>query len=122
MSHTCRASLFHLGFVLLAWSTPLSAQAPAPARTLPLASAPAPSFGAAPPVDGPAVAWPRDPAIGGLLGGVIGCASGVVLAFVFSSRDKRTNNAGAGCLLLGAVGMGAGSGWRVPGEYYFRPR
>jgi hypothetical protein len=118
--------LFQLGFVLLAWSTPLQAQAPAPARTLPLASAPAPSLSAAGPVAGAEHRtipdWPRDPAVGGMLGGVIGCASGLVLAFVFSSRSQRTNNAGSACLLLGALGMGAGSGWRVPGEDYFRPR
>jgi hypothetical protein len=123
MSRTCRACLFQLGFVLLAWGTPLRAQAPA--RALPLPSNPAPSFRDAPPeyrLNADAHTWPRDPAVGGMLGGAIGCASGVVLAFVFSSRDRRTNNAGAGCLLLGAVGMGAGSGWRVPGEDYFRPR
>ena len=133
MRHDSRAFRFHLAMtacVLLACSTPLAAQADVPVRALPLPSAPhAPSFPAVRPLAGSeyrldveAYGWPKDPAVGGLLGGAIGCASGVVLAYLFSSRDRRTRNAGSGCLLLGAVGMGAGSGWRVPGEDYFRTR
>ncbi len=124
-----RTLLLYLVLVLLAWTTPLPAQAPAPARALPFASAPAPSFPDALPAEGTeyrlgggAGLWPKDPAVGGLLGAVIGCASGAVLAYLFSSSDRRTKDLGAACLLAGAVGMGAGSGWRVPGEDYFRPR
>jgi len=32
-----------------------------------------------------------------------------------------TPNAGSRCFLLGAVGLGAWSGWRVPGEDYLSP-
>jgi hypothetical protein len=116
-----------LGFALLSWNTPLAAQTQAPARPLPLPSAPAPSFPAARPVDGSeyrleADLWPKDPTLGGLLGGAIGCVSGAILGRALSPREKKTPNAWSGCFFLGAVGLGAGSGWRVPGKDYFRPR
>lgn len=111
---------------LLVWSTHAPAQAHAPARTQPLASAPAPSLPGTPPLDTQeyrlrADLWPKDPALGGLLGGAIGCASGAFLGRILSPADRRTRNAWSGCFFLGAVGMGAGSGWRVPGDPYFRP-
>jgi hypothetical protein len=129
MSHDCRAFRFLvgvLGCVLSAWSAPLAAQAGAPVRALPLPSAPAPSLPGAHPLGAPEYRlqgglWPKDPTLGGLLGGAIGCASGAILGRILSARDRRTRNAWSGCFFLGAVGVGAGSGWRMPGDPYFQP-
>ena len=69
-----------------------------------------------------AVRWPADPAVGGLLGGVIGCAAGYVLFWATTDREKTGNDPGWGCIIGGVVGMGAGSGWRIPSEARKRSR
>ena len=62
-----------------------------------------------------AVDWPDNPAVGGLLGGVLGCAAGYALAWLFIGRETG-NDPGWGCIIGGVLGMGAGSGWRIPSE------
>ncbi|HLL81813.1 MAG TPA: hypothetical protein VK420_04140, partial [Longimicrobium sp.] len=61
--------------------------------------------------------WPKDPTLGGFLGGAIGCATGAIVGRMVSSAEQRTRNTWAGCLWVGVVGVGAGSGWRVPGRF-----
>lgn len=134
MSHCTNARpLIRFGLpavALLVMSSHAPAQSDAPVRALPLPSVPhAPSLPGARAVAGSeydlsshAEHWPKDPTLGGVLGGVMGCASGALLGRILSSAEQRTRNTWAGCLWLGAVGVGTGSGWRVPGKDYFRPR
>ncbi len=61
--------------------------------------------------------WPSEPAVGGLLGAVVGCASGALLAVILSKPDNRRTDAGWACVVAGVIGMGAGSGWRMPGGH-----
>ena len=53
--------------------------------------------------------WPEDPAVGGLLGGVVGCAAGYAVFFVAAAQGQRSNSGGWGCIIGAVIGMGAGS-------------
>ena len=54
--------------------------------------------------------WPSDPAVGGLLGGGVGCAAGYAIFFVAAAPGQRSNSGGWGCIIGAFIGMGAGSG------------
>jgi hypothetical protein len=71
-----------------------------------------------------ALRWPQNPAVGGVLGGAIGCAAGYALAWLLIDRESTGNDPGWGCIIGGSLGMVAGSGMQLPSrsrEHWPRP-
>ena len=85
-----------------------------------LVVAPGPDAGTAGAAAGPR--WPEDPALGRLLGGVIGCAAGWLLFAIVDTQASSGSDPAWGCIIGGVIGMGAGSGWRMPGDPLARAR